>query len=85
MDSPVYLGQIHSCICYKLFDELPEFKEEEGPPSKKIHLEDELPTSSDPSDSTLPTTSPKIEIAFPRNEGCLHDSGISQQFLPIWE
>ena len=51
-----------------------------------IHLEDELSTSSDPLDPKLPTVpSSKIEINFPINEGSLHDSGISQEFLPIHE
>ena len=69
-----------------LFDESPETEEEEGPPCRKIHLEDEPSTSSDPSDSKPPTIpSSKIEIAFPINEGSLHDSGISQEFLPICE
>ena len=68
-------------ILEDLFDELPEFEEEEGPPSKKIHMEDEPSTSSDPSDPKLPTIpSSKIEIAFPINEGSLHDSSISQEF-----
>ena len=71
-------------ILEDLFDELPEFEREEGPPSKYIHLEDEPSTSSDPLDPKLPTTpSCKIEITFPKNEGSLHDSGISQDFLPI--
>ena len=71
-------------ILEDLFDEIPEVEEEEGPPSKKIHLEDEPSTSSDPSDPKLSTTpSPKIEIIFPINEGSLHDSGISQEYLPI--
>ena len=69
-----------------LFNELPEFEEEEGPPSKKIYLVDEPSTGSDPFDPKLPTTpSSRIEIAFPINEGSLHDSGISQEFLPIQE
>ena len=71
-------------ILKDLFDEIPEVKEEEGPPSKKIPLEDKPSTSSDASDAKPSTTpSPKIEIAFPINEGFLHNSGISQEYLPI--
>ena len=45
-----------------------------------------LLNSSDPSDTKLPTTpSSKIEITFPINEGSLHDSGISQEYLLIQE
>ena len=71
-------------ILEDLFDKLTECEEEEGPPCKKIHLEDKPSTSSHPLDPTLPTTpSSKIEIAFPINEGSLHDSGISQDFYPF--
>ena len=67
-----------------LFDKCPEAKEEEGPPSKKIHLEDEPSTISDPSDPKLPTApSSKIKIAFPLNESSLHDSDINQEYLPF--
>ena len=73
-------------ILEDLFDECPETEEEEGPPSKKIHLEDEPFTSSDPLNSKPPTTpSSEIEIIFPIKESSIHDSGISQEFLPIHE
>ena len=70
-----------------LFAETPEVEEEEeGPPSNKVWLEDEPSTSSDHLELKLPTTpSPKIEITFPINEGSLHDSGISQEYVPIQE
>ena len=61
-----------------------ESGKEEGPPSKKICQEEEPPTSFNPSKST-PPTAPSSEIAIPINEGSLHDSGISQEFLPICE
>ena len=54
-----------------LFDECPETEEEKGPSSRKIHLEYE-PSS-------------KIKVTFPVNEGSLHDSGVSQEFVPICE
>ena len=69
-----------------LFNECPETEEEGSPPSKKIHLEDEpssSPVLSAPKTHTLPLS--KIDVAFPINEGSLHDSGISQEFLPICE
>ena len=68
------------------FDEHPETEEEEGPPSKKIHFEDEPSTSSDLS-APKPHTilSSKIKVAFPINEGSFYDSGLSQEFLPIHE
>ena len=73
-------------ILENLFEEITEVKEEEGVPSKKIQLEDEPSTSSDPMDPHLSTTpSPKIEITFPVNEVSLHNSGISQEYLPIGE
>ena len=73
-------------ILEDLFNELPEAEDEEGPPSMKIHMEDESSTSYDPLDPKLPTTtSSKIKIAFHINEGSIHDSGISQEFLPIQE
>ena len=68
-------------ILEDLFDEHLEVEEKEGSPSKKIHLEDEPSTSSDPLDHKLTTApSSKMKIAFPINEGSLHDSGISQEF-----
>ena len=71
-------------ILEDLFGENPEVEEEEDPPSKKVWLEDEPFTSSDPLDTKFPTTpSPKVEIIFPLNEGFLHDPGISQEYLPI--
>ena len=69
-----------------MFDEIPEAEEEKGPPPKKIQLEDEPSTSSDPSEPKLPSTpSSKTEITFPVNEGSLHDSGRNQEYLPIQE
>ena len=67
-----------------LFAECSESKEEEGPPSKMICQENEPSTSSDPLKST-PPTAPSSKIAIPINEGSLHDSGISQEFLPFHE
>ena len=71
-------------ILEDLFAECSESKEEEGPPSKKIHQENELSTSSDPSKST-PPTAPSSKISISINEESLHDSGISQEFSPIHE
>ena len=80
------VGTKTSSLWDVLFDEIPEFEEEEGPPSKKIYLEDEPSTNSDPLDPKPSATPlPKIEIIFPINEGSLHESGISQGYLPIWE
>ena len=63
-------------ILEDLFDKISEVEEEEGPPSKKIYLEDEPSMSSDPLDPKLSTTpSPKIEITFPITKGFLHDYG----------
>ena len=73
-------------ILEDFFDECPETEEEEGQPSKKIYLEDEPSTSSDPSAPKPPTIpSSKIEVTFPINEGSLQESGISHKFLPIGE
>ena len=53
-------------ILEDLFNECPETEEEEGAPFKKIHLEDEPSTSSDPLDSNPPTIpSSKIKTVFP--------------------
>ena len=71
-------------ILEDLFDEHPETEEDKGPPSKKIHSEDEYSTSSDlsaPKPHTIPSS--KIEVVFPINEGSLHDSGTGQELLPI--
>ena len=67
-----------------VFAECSEFKEEEGPPSKKICHEDEPSISSEPSKST-PSTAPSSNIVIPINYGSLHDSGISQELLLIHE
>ena len=69
-------------ILEDLFEECSGSEEEESAPSKKTHLEDEPSTSSGPSTST-PSSVPSINTIIPMNEGSLHDSGISLEFLPI--
>ena len=71
-------------ILEDLFVDSSKSEEEEGPPSKKICQTDEPSTCSEPSKSTT-STAPSSDIIIPMSEGSLHDSGISQEFLPISE
>ena len=52
-------------ILEDLFNECPETEEEEGPPSKKIHLEYEPSTSSAPLDSKPLFPHLKLKSLFP--------------------
>ena len=68
-------------ILEDLFAECSESKEE-GLPSKKICQEDETSTSSDPLKFTS-STAPSSNIVIPMSESSPHDSGRSQEFLPL--
>ena len=81
-------GSMTSGLCEfleDLFVEVSKAEEEEGPPSKKIQPEDKSFTSASGSSvhTLTDTLSTKAKVIFPLNEGSLHDSGITQEYLPV--